>query len=105
MHTFSGNTPIRVWVGAIKLDNRHPTKHALQAFMYGTPSNSADGADVIALYLTDLFLDQQIAEEIRHLLSKTVRNPEDYIFNEEVTAVLYAAAVIPSHNTTVPYVV
>lgn len=54
-----GHEPgLRVWVGAIKLDKRFPEFGAIQHFMYGTPDNSAEDADVIALYLTDLHLDE-----------------------------------------------
>eukprot|EP00668_Euglena_longa_P000255 GGOE01000342.1.p1 GENE.GGOE01000342.1~~GGOE01000342.1.p1 ORF type:complete len:1064 (-),score=355.40 GGOE01000342.1:342-3062(-) len=79
-----GHEPgLRVWVGAIKLDKRFPEFNAIQHFMYGTPDNSAEDADVIALYLTDLHLDEHNVGEIRHLLRKNVHQPEDYVYNEE----------------------
>lgn len=42
--------------------------------------------DVIALYFTDLHLDEHNVGEIRHLLRKNVRNPDDYVYNEEVSS-------------------
>lgn len=73
-----------MWVGAIKLDRRHPERSALQHFMYGHPKNSAKDADVIALYFTDLHLDDDNISEVRHLLKKNVLNASDYVYNEEV---------------------
>jgi hypothetical protein len=79
-----GTAPgLRVWVGAIKLDKRYPEFSALQHFLYGDPNNTAEDADVIALYFTDLHLDEHNVGEIRHLLRKNVRNPDDYVYNEE----------------------
>lgn len=75
--------PLRVWVGAIKLDRRHPETAALEHFMYGHPENSAKDADVIALYFTDLHLTDHNVKGVRNLLRSMIHQPEDYVFNEE----------------------
>jgi len=79
-----GENGLRVWVGCIKLDNRFPDFETLQSFMYGNLSCSAQGADVIALYFTDLSLEgEDTVEPVRHLLKKVVPNPSEYIFNTD----------------------
>ena len=77
-----GGEQLHVWVGSIKLDKRFPSREALEKFMYGSPSCSAEDADVVALYFTDLSLDSEI-EEMRDLLRKHMRNADDYVYNSE----------------------
>ena len=74
---------LRVWVGAIKLDNRFPEKAAIQQFLYGAEDNSAEDADIVALYFTDLELNESTADDLRHGLRAVMRNADDYIFNSE----------------------
>ena len=51
--------------------------------LYGNPSNSADDADVIALYLTEMVVTDDNFEGLQHLLSKAIRDRDNYVFNEE----------------------
>lgn len=39
---------------------------------------------MIALYFTDLHLDDSNVKEVRHLLRRNVLNSDDYVYNEEV---------------------
>ena len=78
-----GGPPLRVWLGSLKLERRHPTPAALEALLYGSPSATAEGADVVALSFTDLEVTQENAEEMRHLLRKSLRDRDDYVFNED----------------------
>ena len=79
----SGGPPMRVWLGSLKLERRHPTPAALDALLYGSATASAEDADVIALSFTDLEVTQDNAEELRHLLRKALRAPDDYLINED----------------------
>lgn len=89
-----GGQSIRVWVGAMKLDNRFPTIKALRHYLYrGRAGSTASGVDVISLYLTDLPINQENVGELRHLLRRTIElaaadgdtedHPDDFMFNED----------------------
>lgn len=72
-----------VWLGVLKLDNAYPTQEALQRLLYGSESGSAEDADVIAIFLTDLLLSEESVDAHRHMLQRALRNPGDYVVNEE----------------------
>jgi hypothetical protein len=76
--------PLKVWLGTLKLERRHPTPEALEALLYESEAASAKGADVVALSFTDLEVTQENAVELRNLLSKALKDDAaDYVFNEE----------------------
>lgn len=79
---------LKVWLGSVKLDNAFPTPEALQQLLYGSESSSAEDADVIGLFLTDLLLNNENVDSLRHMLKKALRSPEDYIVNESDRALL-----------------
>ena len=79
---------MKVWLGSLQLARKIPTPHALRQLLYGSESASADNADVIALLLTDLEVTEDDAERLHRLLSKSLRNPADYIFNEDDKALV-----------------
>eukprot|EP00931_Biecheleriopsis_adriatica_P055691 TRINITY_DN32988_c0_g1_i1.p1 TRINITY_DN32988_c0_g1~~TRINITY_DN32988_c0_g1_i1.p1 ORF type:complete len:1002 (-),score=209.86 TRINITY_DN32988_c0_g1_i1:171-3176(-) len=85
--------PLRVWVASVKLDNRKPSREALRALLYGTETNSALGADVIALSLTDLDVSSTSAKELQNLLRNTLEEEErsKYVFNEQEEALVLKA--------------
>ncbi|CAE8596003.1 unnamed protein product, partial [Polarella glacialis] len=74
---------LKVWLGFIKLENKYPTQAVLQQLLYGSESSSADDADVVALFLTDLVLSEENVDSLRHMLRKALRKPDEYILNEE----------------------
>ena len=74
---------LRVWVGSIKLEQKFPTPEVLKQLLYGSKSNSAADADVVALYLTDLVVTDDNEEALRNLLSKAMDDRANYVYNEE----------------------
>ena len=74
---------MRVWVGSIKLEQKLPTPDSLDQLLYGNPSNSAHDADVVALYLNDLVVTEENIEGLQNLLSKAIRDKQNYVYNEE----------------------
>mmetsp|Transcript_8049 Transcript_8049/g.17468 ORF Transcript_8049/g.17468 Transcript_8049/m.17468 type:complete len:926 (-) Transcript_8049:48-2825(-) len=79
----SQSAELKVWLGFIKLDGRFPTCHALQKLLYDSPTSSAEDADVIAMCFHDLMVTEDNLEDMRHLLYKSLRRPEEYIVNED----------------------
>eukprot|EP00927_Polykrikos_kofoidii_P034796 TRINITY_DN29439_c0_g1_i1.p1 TRINITY_DN29439_c0_g1~~TRINITY_DN29439_c0_g1_i1.p1 ORF type:complete len:954 (-),score=137.22 TRINITY_DN29439_c0_g1_i1:145-3006(-) len=88
-----GQRPLRVWVAFMKLDKLFPSQVALRQLLYGTPENSASGADIISVYLTDLNIAEEHVEGLRSLLKLTISaaananetsdSVEDFVFNED----------------------
>lgn len=85
--------PLNIWVGTAKLDNRYPSQDVLREFLYGTPGNSAKGADVIALCMTDIHIEKKFVKDLQNLLFKTLleEEREQYIFNEQEEALTLKA--------------
>ena len=84
----SGNgtsPPLKVWLGFVKLDDKVPTKRALQKLLYNSAQGSAKDCDVVALLLTDLMLDDNKAttKRFRNLLKNALDTPEEYVINED----------------------
>merc|ERR1712217_465140 len=76
---------LQVWVGSVKMDGRGVNIEALHEMLYGQDC-SAQGADVIALFLSDLLVNKNTLPELRGLLRQVVRMAEDdddYVFNED----------------------
>lgn len=82
-HTRVSTSELKVWLGFVKLDKKFPTQRALQELLYGSPTSSAEDADVIAVHFTDLMVTEQSAEDLRFLLRRALRSPGDYIVNED----------------------
>ena len=55
----------------------------MEQILYGNPSNSADEADIVALYLTDLVVTEENEKHLQYLLSNALRDREHYVCNEE----------------------
>jgi len=80
----SGCFPKRqVWVGCIKLAAKQPGVSIVQDLLYSSPTNSAEDADVIALYFTDLQVTKKTLNEMQSLLRRSLRDPENYFVNED----------------------
>jgi hypothetical protein len=75
--------PLRVWLCAVKLDYRQPTREALETLLYGSNDASAEDADVIALAFTDLLVTKSNVHSLRQMLRKVMRRPDDYVYNED----------------------
>ena len=64
-----------------------PSRAALERLLYNSTNGSANDADVIALCLTDLRLDDVMlkkrADEVRYLLKNTLADRDNYVFNED----------------------
>lgn len=90
VHVDVDGESLKVWLGFVKLDDRFPTQDALQHLLYGSDSASAEDADVIALFLTDLVIDARNTESLRHMLRRALGEDRgaQYIFNEEDRALL-----------------
>ncbi|CAE8625902.1 unnamed protein product, partial [Polarella glacialis] len=73
---------LQIWLGSIKLDNAFPTQESLRQLLYGSESASAEEADVIAVFMTDLQLNNENVNSLRYMLKKVLRDSEDYIVNE-----------------------
>lgn len=85
---FDGSS-LKVWLGFIKLDDKFPARDALQQVLYGNEKCSADDADVIALFLTDLLMSQDTVKDLRHMMRNAMKaRAADYIFNEDDKALL-----------------
>ena len=80
----------------MQLARKFPTPSALEELLYGSPSASAEDADVIALLLNDLVVTEESAENLQHLLLRSLRQPEDYISNEDDKALVIRH--IPAHQ-------
>lgn len=80
--------PLKVWLGSLELDRKLPTPQAIRQILYGSASSTAENADVIALLLTDLEVSEDEVEGLQHLLSRSLNNPKDYIFNEDDKALV-----------------
>eukprot|EP00291_Cryptomonas_curvata_P013486 CAMPEP_0172183244 /NCGR_PEP_ID=MMETSP1050-20130122/18872_1 /TAXON_ID=233186 /ORGANISM="Cryptomonas curvata, Strain CCAP979/52" /LENGTH=210 /DNA_ID=CAMNT_0012856829 /DNA_START=93 /DNA_END=722 /DNA_ORIENTATION=+ len=79
---------LKIWLGTLPLERKLPTPHVLTELLYGSASASAEDADVIALLLTDLILPEESVESLQHLLLRSLRNPQDYISNEDDKALV-----------------
>jgi hypothetical protein len=75
--------PLRVWLCAVKLDNRQPTRETLEKLLYGSKDASAEDADVIALSFTDLLVTRSNVDSLRQMLRKVMRRSDDYVYNED----------------------
>jgi hypothetical protein len=60
----------------------------MEQMLYGNPSNSADDADVIAFYLSDLVVTDDNLDALQNLLGKAVRDSHNYVYNEEDTGLV-----------------
>jgi len=94
----SGQQPLKVFTACIKLNNKYPRKHAMQELLYGNEKMTAEGADVIALYLTDLEFNHETTNPQRHLLRNALRDQESYVLNEDDPALplKYIPAILTS---------
>ncbi|CAK9029254.1 Reverse transcriptase domain-containing protein [Durusdinium trenchii] len=79
-----------VWLGFLKLDDKLPTVPCLERLLYESERGSAEGADVIALFLVDLFVHPSSVVDLRSLLRKAMGSgrAESYVFNEDDPALL-----------------
>eukprot|EP00931_Biecheleriopsis_adriatica_P003963 TRINITY_DN105705_c0_g1_i1.p1 TRINITY_DN105705_c0_g1~~TRINITY_DN105705_c0_g1_i1.p1 ORF type:complete len:1136 (+),score=244.28 TRINITY_DN105705_c0_g1_i1:99-3506(+) len=86
----AGLAELRIWLGFMKLDERLPKPEAVNKLLYGEEESSAKGADVIALFVTDLLIDKESAKTLRQLLRGSMGedNAKDYIFNEDDAGLL-----------------
>jgi len=76
---------LKIWLGFMKLDEIRPTPESVQALLYSSYDASAENADVIAMYFTDLLVDRENAEHVRQLLKRSVNDKcvGKYVFNED----------------------
>ena len=81
---------LTVWLGFVKLHKKLPTIDALNQLLYGDAACSAESCDVIALYLTDVFVNPENAETVRSLLKRSMKtvDREHYVFNEDDPSLL-----------------
>jgi len=77
---------LKVWLGFVKLVYKFPTQRALNKLLYGTATSSAEDADIIALFVTDLLITPDNIGDLRLMLRKALKNPDQYIVNEEDNA-------------------
>lgn len=76
---------LKVWLGFVKLDDKLPTPVALQQLLFSSETASAEDADVIALFLTDLVITKDTAVDLRHMLRSAMgeERAAHYVFNED----------------------
>uniref|UniRef100_A0A7S4WHN2 EF-hand domain-containing protein n=1 Tax=Alexandrium monilatum TaxID=311494 RepID=A0A7S4WHN2_9DINO len=80
---------LKIWLGFIKLDDKFPARDALEQLLYGSEEASAEDADVVALFLTDLLISEDTAKGLRHMLRSTMKSRgANYLFNEDDEALL-----------------
>jgi len=77
---------LQVWLGFVKLHAKRPTVEALRQLLFGDASCSARSCDVVALFLTDVFIMQEDLGNFRGLLKRCM--DEDFCFNEDDPALL-----------------
>ena len=78
-----GGSILKVWLGFIKLHAKMPAPDALQQLLF-SDTCSADGCDVIALYLTEAFMTQECMPSFQSLLKTCMlSHAKDYVFNED----------------------
>eukprot|EP00434_Breviolum_minutum_P045247 symbB.v1.2.040520.t1/scaffold7301.1/size12057/1 len=66
------STELKVWLSFVKLDDKLPTVSSVQRLLYESPEGSAEGADVIALFFTDLFIHRSSIMDLRSLLRRAM---------------------------------
>lgn len=80
---------LKVWLGFVKLEGKFPARDFLQQLLYGSTTCSAENADVVALFFTDLVITKETAEDLRHMLKRTMGDREkDYFYNEDDRALV-----------------
>jgi len=74
----------------LKLEDKVPTVRCLERLLYDSEKGTAEDADVIALFLTDLFIHPSSLADLRSLLRRTLGKDraEEYVFNEDDPALL-----------------
>ncbi|CAE7354611.1 unnamed protein product, partial [Symbiodinium sp. CCMP2456] len=86
----SAATELRIWLGFLKLDDKIPTVHSIKRLLFTGEGGTADGADVVALFLTDLFIHPSSLNGLRSLLRNAMGadRASEYVFNEDDPALL-----------------
>eukprot|EP00439_Symbiodinium_sp_Y106_P038226 s6995_g4.t1 len=77
----SAATELRIWLGFVKLDDKIPTVHSIERLLFTGEGGTADGADVLALFLTDLITCPRS-------LDVSLQLEEGLVFNEDDPALL-----------------
>jgi len=78
-----GCDKLTVFMGCIKLDDKFPRPHAVRELLYGNPNLTADNADVVALFCTDLKIQKVSFKTLQNLLKRSLNHPDDYVVNED----------------------
>ena len=81
---------LKVWLGFVKLNKKLPTIDGLSQLLYSDPTCSASSCDVIALYLTDVFISPENVNSFRSLLGRSIKTEEhaNYVLNEDDPSLL-----------------
>eukprot|EP00930_Biecheleria_cincta_P099334 TRINITY_DN9096_c0_g2_i1.p1 TRINITY_DN9096_c0_g2~~TRINITY_DN9096_c0_g2_i1.p1 ORF type:complete len:993 (+),score=167.85 TRINITY_DN9096_c0_g2_i1:57-3035(+) len=83
---------LKIWLGFAKLDMKLPSQDAVNKLLYANELASAEDADVIALFVTDLLITKRTAPQLKHLLKNAMgkERANDYVFNEDDHGLLVA---------------
>ena len=89
VHVGQGTT-LKVWLGFIKVNRKLPTIDSLHELLYGDTACSISQCDVIALYLTDVFIAPEDVQNFRCLLTRAMKTTDanEYLFNEDDPSLL-----------------
>ena len=82
--------PLKVWLGFVKVNKKLPTIDGLHQLLYSDKACSAAECDVIALYLTDVFIPAQDVSKFRSLLRRSMKadTVDEYVLNEDDPSLL-----------------